>query len=492
MKQRTKIEPVEIWVNESSIIVKNMPRYLLSNFKYEGKKLVEGEQGQRTTQKSIIPMYDELPSQEAFTIVMGQGLRHRLIELLDEHSVPYTQHLSLTKLPPPRFDLMRNGRFSQDRLVKEAIEKGYSGLIDAPTRYGKTYMMMNLIRCFPNVNTVVTLPGTDLIKQTHKDFKELLSDRDIKGIYQGSKNAIQGDDITIISMDSLHKANFEDTKLLIVDEPHALVTDGRLSDFQEFINARKYGFGATLSGRFDNADKLLEGLIGPTLSSISYSEAVAEKAICPVKVYMLKIEFEPFKCFHRNHGYKALLWEQKEFANILKRMLTEVIPETAQTLVFIKNEKQVKFLKKEIPEATVAMAKVLTTKERDKLLEDMQAGTITRCLASDIYSQGVTFPDIACIINACGGGGNISAIQKPGRLLQNRPGKEKGVIIDFLYTCTQQPRFMRHQQWGFVHYDSHARLKSYINKGYEVEVIESLTDEHIAEIQHYVSWTSNT
>ena len=85
------------------------------------------------------------------------------------------------------------------------------------------------------------------------------------------------------------------TELLLADEPHALVTSTRLGVIDGFLKARRYGYGATLKGRFDGRDKLITGIFGPVLAERTYLEAVEEGAICPLNIIMFQIEADsPF------------------------------------------------------------------------------------------------------------------------------------------------------------------------------------------------------
>jgi len=107
----------------------------------------------------------------------------------------------------------------------------------------------------------------------------------------------------------------------------------------------------------------------------------------------------------------------------------------------------------------------------------------------------VTFHDVRAKINAGGGGGSISCIQKPGRLAEIRPGKKCGVVIDVLWDI-DYPDFSGLQQtdildafpnptqneWRAVVRDSRSRLKVYEEKGYHVTF-----HEDVASIQKFLT-----
>ena len=217
-----------------------------------------------------------------------------------------------------------------------------------------------------------------------------MSDRDVKLIGAAGKARLQGDDVTVCSMDSLHKCDPSSTRLVLIDEPHAAVTDSRLPKLAEFTLARKLGYGATLKGRFDNRHTLIEALIGPVLAERTFKEAVAEGAVCPLVVFMLKVSLTQYTS-NRDQAYKALLFRNSSMASLVAKIAKKLLPEDHQVILFIKNEKQAEFYLDFLgQEGTIAMAKRLSTKERTALMEQMRTGLVKRCLASDIYAQGVT------------------------------------------------------------------------------------------------------
>lgn len=357
-----------------------------------------------------------------------------------------------------------------------------------------TTCLINTARAFPGLKTVVTAPGIDLLKQLQDDFVRAFPNRKITGLYTGSKHTIQSEDITIVSIDSLDKCDMHGTKLVLIDEPHAAVSESRAPVLARFINARKIGFGATLTGRFDNADILIKGCIGPVLSEVTYREARDMGAVAPIKVAFLRRKFDAFNAGHRDVAYNKLILQNPDFHKFIAQICREAIPPEWQTLIFIKNERQALGIHAEIPDGTIVMAKRLTTKERLAVTEQVKQNLVKRCICSDVYSQGVTFHEVRALINAGGGGGSISCVQKPGRLAEIRPGKKCGVVIDVLWDPQSSAlKSMRHlpltdaldmlpnpdaNHWRAVVRDAWARHKIYEEKGYEISYhddIASLT-----------------
>jgi superfamily II DNA or RNA helicase len=313
------------------------------------------------------------------------------------------------------------------------------------------------------------------------ELRVALPERTISSVFSGAKGRKgQCDDITVCSLDSLEKLNPDDVRLLLIDEPHAIAAPSRILGMSKFKHARILGCGATTTGRFDGADILVEGLIGPVLYEKTFLEAVKEGAICTIKVFFIRVPFDAFWCDNRDVAYKRLVFANHEFNNIIRRISSEIIPQDWQTLIFADQAKQIDLIEACVADGVSAIASRMTAKERRAKFDDMKAGTIKRCIATSIYSTGVTFPDLRCVINASGGGGSITGTQKPGRLAQIRPGKKAGYVFDFLFVPREwedheNGKYGRDDKWSSVVIDCKSRMRVYRDNGYEIQIVSDLS-----------------
>lgn len=464
------------------------------------------------------PMYRLISVEGAAALFSYQGFWRSLKEHLEAlgHSVE-VQDVRRRALDMPEFAMAARCLLPYQRpWIMRALATGDSGLLGAPTRYGKTYGMEALLSAFPSCISVVTAPGVDLCEQLFEHFSSRLPRREVRGVFTGSRGkrqALTDGGITVCSLDSLDKMDADMTDLLLVDEPHACVSTGRLPKVSAFSSARKYGFGATLKGRFDRKDRLIEGLIGPVLSNVTYLEGVEQGAIAPLKVLFMKLPFSrdtvPGKP-DRDVVYERLLTQSRKAASVVRAMLHEAIPRHWQAMAFIRDEAQALFYLEHailpagvvIPEGeliqeapgldpltrdeylvkvsrdhgAIAMAKRMTTRQRRDLTKDIAAGKVWRVLPSNIYVQGVTFPDLKVVINLAGGGANTTAIQKPGRLLQKRPGKRYGVMVDIMLECRDaEGEHRQNPPYEGVVGECWARHNTYKEVGYDIEFVEDIS-----------------
>jgi superfamily II DNA or RNA helicase len=471
-----------LW-DELLLTLVNFPKSFLKELTFMTKELQTDNRGRRKSVRKQVTCYETTFVGRILVVKTHQGFWKKALLWALARQLPYELIDLRTKdlLPLPKLGHMRGFRFKQKELITQALSFGCSGLIGAVTRYGKSCLIRNTLRAWPGVQSIVILPGADLLRQCYNEMKEDLPDREIKLIGAGSSTKFQSEDITIVSMDSLHKIDPGPVRLVLIDEPHAIVSSSRIQHLPSFAYARKYGFGATLNGRYDGHDFLLEGLVGPVLANRGYTEAVAEGAISPIKVMMIRWPIG-YTQGDRDKVYKSQLFENELIGRCARYLSDVVIPRDWQMLYFIKTEDQADFMADCIGrDISVAMAKKLTNKERAEMTDRVQKNHIKRVICSDIYVQGVTFHDVMVLVNCGGGGRSTSTIQKPGRLAEVRKGKSAGLMIDFLFTPAstgtsdamsecQSPSMS--EGMSAICRESNLRLTAYKEIGYDVHIVE--------------------
>lgn len=469
------LSEVELVWGDSELIIKNAPQKVLETLCYYHKSLQQDPKKKfgRISVKEKVLLYRIV---EGGVVTTFQGLVDRVIEACKKLPISYRLIDKRTMLPAPRLAATGGFRHGQKMLFLQTLGKNRSGICKAPTRYGKTAIIANMIRAFEGIRIVVTAPGVNLLAQLEADLKKWLPGREIKGIYSGSRNKKISQDITLVSMDSLEKAEPETVRLLLVDEPHAAAAPSRISSMMAFNKARIIGFGATITGRFDGADKLVEGIIGPVLAEKTYAEAVTEGAICPIVVYFVKVPFATWACKRRDAAYGHLIYRNRDFNNLVNYLLKGTVPLDWQTIVFIDEIKQADLMQKLVQDGVIAVASRMNREEREETYAKMVSAEIKRCIATDIYATGLTFPDLRVMVNAAGGGGAITSTQKPGRLAQVRPGKKAGYVIDFMFEPANEPKSGEGDDWRAVVIDCFARMNNYKKAGFDVRVVTRLED----------------
>lgn len=468
-----------LWSNNDLKIIGSPNKKLETALSYTKKSLeYDAATRSRKTKFSRERVYNYSPVKDRPGLVQYQtfqGLLDLCRNVLKKQG--FTSVVKDCRIPfvQPRLELMHGFRFNQRELLTEALKADRSGTIGAPTRYGKTVLITNCINAFPGVKTAILAPGIDLLPQLKSAVQTYCPNREVKGLFTGSRDKYESDDITICSFDSMHKLDKESFKLVLIDEPHAVVSDSRAPQLVEFSSARILGFGATLEGRWSGNDIMIEGLIGPTIAETTYKECVKMGALCPIHVYMLAVPFTPRGYKRRNHAYDAYVFKNGAFHDIVGEICNNVLPEGWQTLVFINNEAEARLLQPKIAGGVLAMDKLMRNKkERTEIFERLKKDEIKRCICSNIYSTGVTIDNIRAEINCDAGGGGILSVQKPGRLAEIKPGKKEGIMIDFLFTPSSA--IDPSSADGMIQRDAFNRLQAYQSKGYDIDICQSLEE----------------
>jgi hypothetical protein len=156
---------------------------------YREKSLIQDPKNpwKKVTKVTVNPLYKVVSQQNGYNVIQTmQGMWLKVKTFLEEQGWDVKFYDMRVTFPKPRLDLMCGFRFRQEELLKSFLNTNCSGLLGAPTRYGKTTLIKNTLRAFPNVHTVVTAPGADLVKQLHDDIKEALPHREVKLIGAGS------------------------------------------------------------------------------------------------------------------------------------------------------------------------------------------------------------------------------------------------------------------------------------------------------------------
>lgn len=466
---------VELIWGDGELVIKGAPSSVLKPLHYYHRSLAEDptKPYSRIVKKEKVLMYRTVESDVVTTF---QGFLQMVVDACRKEDVRYVIKDMRRKFPAPKLSALKGFRFGQRLLLLQTLGQNRSGICKAPTRYGKTHIIANTLRAYPGLKTVVTAPGVNLLAQLENDLKTLLPDREIRGIYTGSRGKKVSKDITLVSMDSLSKAEPDTVELVLIDEPHSVVSPSRIQKIMCFNRARILGFGATITGRFDGADKLIQGVIGPVLAEKTFPEAVAEGAICPIVVYFLKVPFHTWECRKRDAAYRHLIYKNPHFNAMVEQILRTCVPTDWQTIIFVDEIKQADLVNKMVTNGVVCVAERMNREQREQTYRDMVDSKIMRCIATDIYATGLTFPDLKVMINTAGGGGAITSTQKPGRLAQVRPGKKAGYVVDFLFDPLSEETAGSGNDWRSVVNDCFARMNNYKKAGFDVRVVERIED----------------
>jgi superfamily II DNA or RNA helicase len=379
------------------------------------------------------------------------GLADRIFDFLNRNNISYTFVDNRPPVPMPDFSLIdvHSLRDGQDTALVR-IGESQCGILTAATGYGKSYIIVQIAKMYPDQNIVITTARKQVVSTL---YDRLMAEQSLAGqvgIICSDKNTGPNFRIVVSTIRSLHKTNIAKCDMLIADECHNFGAAGAAEEVAKFIRARKYGFSASPTGRADNADLATEAIFGPVLFDFSYEESVGAGAVVPIEVHVYNITKGNSKDYKdpasvNRHGMWRNPWRNEMICKVA-RMHSD-----KQVLILCDTVDHVMHLKRLLPEAVIAyshcskeryesdyVAKGFTDdpylkkKDIDKIRIGLEDGSIKLCISTMIFKEGVNFTHLGCLIRGDGASGEIPSTQIPGRLSRTCDGKDKGILIDFM------------------------------------------------------------
>ena len=117
----------------------------------------------------------------------------------------------------------------------------------------------------------------------------------------------------------------------------------------------------------------------------------------------------------------------------------------------------------------------ITPKARKELYGKVESGEIRKVFATYVFRQGVDFPALDIVVNASGGGSDITAKQIPGRASRKSEGKDRAYVVDFLHEWDYEEVNGKRKPGPLMACDL-ARRRSYKDLGFEQITVESVDD----------------
>jgi len=487
------VEKIKIVFDESEVavtppcedILKPKLSYWHKSLEWDDKKHCRVSSG---SMRKLYQVSDgQLRTLPGFVSRVVTALSNYEVELKDERRV---------NIKPDLAEAVKGLRGYQVEPTYDAIvSKG--GIVNCPTGYGKGHMISAVCKAYPKERlasvgapmTYFVVPSVDLCEKNWREMQEILPGRNI-GIKTGTKK-VMSDDIIVTTPESLKSIDISDAGLVIYDEVHTL-SDTRMYNIMRAHRAMKFGFSATPSGRFDNADLMVEGTFGPVVCLRTYQDGVNVGALVPIKIIWLPLpkpdRYSPTGYKQKDAEYRNGLWLNYNFHNCIAE-LDKLIPADMQTLYMADTIKHMdcclNALKIPYVHAETSAKKCegnrnvkrIAKKERGEIYKKVESGEYKRVISTGIYRTGVNFTGLELVVNLAGRGSSIIASQLPGRSSRKIDGKECAYLIDFWpgWDTLQDQKDPAKRIPGGIQRDAKARHKTYKELGFEQ--INSTLDE---------------
>lgn len=416
------------------------------------------------------------------------GLHSRLVKAFEKAGFLVETKIKLQKQLCADVDQLReedllnlDGRDDQVHVLGLIADHPGNFIIDAPTAWGKSHIIVQACQMFPTHNIAVVAPGKEVTSMLYRRIKERI--RDVGQVGDGQNRISR---ITVSTSESISKLRNHPFDLLMYDEVHragAPATANAIADV--FKLAKCVGFSASPTGRTDGSDRVVEALFGPVIYKVNYATSVERGDIAPIRVKAYAIEKgapinTEMAVVRNRHG----LW-RNDIRNSFIAKLANEIPADDQVLIMCSTAEHVLYLRKWLPNYDAIFSNMsrklmgriykgeferiegldstgkLTESRRGWMRKEFEAGRMKRVIATGVWNTGVSFNQLKWLIRADGMSSAIQATQTPGRLSRMSDGKEYGMLIDFLDKF--DPTLLRR---------SHDRMRQYRKNGWGIEEIK--------------------
>ena len=365
----------------------------------------------------------------------------------------------LDLIPCPELQSSVKLRDYQKQALDSWVANDKRGVIVLPTGSGKTLVGIKAISLL-NTPTIVVAPTLDLVNQWRSRLKEEF--RVEVGVMGGGEHDIKA--LTVSTYDSayIHADKLGNRfGLIIFDEVHHLPAEGYRNIAEMFAAPCRMGLTATFE-REDGLHTELNRLVGGKVFEKKVTE-LAGIHLSPFRLEKIVVELtdEEKEGYEKNQkifsGYlrrcnltirspadfqklvmrsgrdpqarRALLAKYKardiSFNSISKiRKLSEILKRhhDGRIFIFTEHNKLVHRISKEflIPSITYRTA----SKERSETLDMFRSGTYRAVVTSKVLDEGIDVPDADVGIILSGTGSSRAFIQRLGRILRKKEGKE--------------------------------------------------------------------
>jgi superfamily II DNA or RNA helicase len=402
-----------------------------------------------------VAMY--VADEEKNLLITYAGLKQRLIEFLDGKMEEYTITKEGTPLATPDTDSwVYEGLHLDQRCAAEAMISHDGGcLLEAATSAGKTYVIAALCRAYTDYKGLIVTNRQSVASRLYDSLVDLCPDSEI-GIYTSSKK-VKGRTM-IITAASLKNYNPSEIGFIVYDECHGASGEARSADLLRFNKSVRYGMSATIHNEFTGMHNYLEGIFGPVVYRTTDEEVEDYGRASPLNVYVIDVNEGPEPdaktqdLTMERHG----IWYNRARNKLIKQCC-DMAPEDQQLVVFVRTKYHLDYLKDYFLKDFEVYHGQLTQKEKKKILEGFNDGTIKRIISTDSLAEGVDPKALFITINANWMQSNVSVVQKAGRNRRLADGKSFGVVIDF--NDNWNTRFERKAK---------NKLSKYYNRGYTI------------------------
>jgi len=402
-----------------------------------------------------------------------------VLERLRETGAEFRDEASESS-PCPHLGSSYEPRDYQSEAVEAWVRAGCRGVVVLPTGAGKTVVAIKAMERL-QASTLVVVPTLVLVEQWRETLQRAF--RIPVGSLGGGSKDIRPVTVSTYDSAALRAGSLGNRfKLIVFDEVHHLPAQTNRGIATGYIAPYRLGLTATLGedeeALVDLADlvgavvyeKAVEELAGRHLSD--YTVRTVQIPLAPEERAEYERQYSIYRGFLQRRGLRirsprdylrfvqssgvdpearrALLARNAAMDLALNSgakiqylsRLFESNP-ASKTIIFTRHNKLVYRISREllIPSITYQTGR----EEREEILSKFRDGTYRRIVTSQVLDEGVDVPDASMAVILSGTGSSREFIQRLGRILRKREGKE-AVLFELVSQDTAETRMSRRRK----------------------------------------------
>jgi superfamily II DNA or RNA helicase len=349
--------------------------------------------------------------------------------------------------------------------VSKMLEVG-RGVAKMATNSGKTEVMAALIKALRSPPTIIIVHRQELMYQTAQRLEDRLG-MDVGIIGDGkhihSSNVVVAMVQTLYNMlNSMPKKKvkdymiFPDNVMMIVDECHHVSSDTMLDVINHIPGSYRYGLSGTPL-KYD------------LLSDMKLIAGTGEIMVEVSNEYMIKTGWSAKPTIHMHiiEDTNDALWGMEyadAYAELIVRnerrneiIIDRAIQAEGVVLILVNHIEHGKSLN--VAPGSIFVQGSDSTHYRQTILRGMRESTKGIFIASPIFDEGIDVPAVDTVILAGGGKAHTKILQRIGRGLRQKEGRNELIVIDFIDDTNKY--LLKHSQ---------ERIEMYGQEGFEVQV----------------------
>lgn len=366
------------------------------------------------------------------------GFLYSTIDFLTKNEIPF-EVIDLRIKPTKKIEITSNVQLRpyQERVLQQMI-KAEQGIVWLPVNAGKTYIGLELLNRL-KLRTLWIVPSKEILLQTAEKMNELLGIKagvigmgyhNIEPVTLGmiqtlSKNQGYRDFINEIN------SSFD---ILIFDECHKVAHN----TYQKFLLKTtmyyRYGLSGTPKHRNTVDVHFMHGIFGNVIAKMSQKDLFNLEVSVKPKIYMIRHRHENTNHTEYQELYNEEIVNNKERNEKAIRIAEKFYNQNKQIVIMLERIQHGETIKKMLDERKIPNIFAhgsMKADERKEALDKFESGEIPVLIATNILNEGVNLHSMDAIIVIDGGKSPVKTVQRVGRVLRNRIGKNEALVVDF-------------------------------------------------------------